>query len=121
MNKKSSEDKKKQSSSVKPPDYYLNFLENSQDALYSLNSQTGQFDYMSSAVTAILGFTPREVIKMGTEGLNQRIPPEHRPKMDKFASDSKKRNCPNIAFLMWKQNLNTKKGIMSGWVSIESS
>lgn len=110
MSKKSS-DKKKKSSPVKPPGYYHHLLlENSQDVLYSLDSQTGQFEYMSSAVTEIMGFTPKEAIKMGTKGLNQRMPPKYRSAMDKFAVDSKKKKRPQGCISYIETKFKHKKG-----------
>ncbi|HBG78911.1 MAG TPA: hypothetical protein DDW84_08770 [Phycisphaerales bacterium] len=87
-------DKKRHISSVKSPDYYLYLIENSQDALFSINPQTGQFEYVSPAVKAIIGFTPEEVIKMGAEGMNRRVSPQYQRIMDKFAADSKKKKLP---------------------------
>lgn len=105
MRKKTSDKKRSVS-----PDYYQHLIENSQDVLYSLNSQTGQFDYMSPAVMAILGFTPKEAIEMGTEGLNQRMPSEYRQTMDKYAADSKKKKLPPNCVSYVETKFKHKKG-----------
>lgn len=81
---------KRRISPVKSRDYYRHLIENSQDALGIVNPQTGQFEYMSSAITAITGFTPKEVIKMGAKGMNQRVHPGYRSVMNQYIADSKK-------------------------------
>jgi len=103
-------DKKKRIPPVKSLDYYLYLIENSQDALFSINPQTGQFEYVSPAVKAIIGFTPEEVIKMGTEGMNRRIPPQYRRIMDKFAADSKKKKLPKHYVSYVEARFKHKKG-----------
>lgn len=62
----------------KSGDYYLRLIENSQDALYLINTKTGNFEYVSPATTAIDGFTPQEKIEMGMEGISERIHPDDR-------------------------------------------
>jgi PAS domain S-box-containing protein len=42
-------------------------LESSRDAIYELNLQTGTYDFVSSGVMLILGYTPEEIIGGGLE------------------------------------------------------
>jgi PAS domain S-box-containing protein len=63
----------------KPSDYYLRLIENSKDNLYIINGKTGKIEYTSPAITVITGFTPKEIIEIGVEGLNKRMhPDDHR-------------------------------------------
>ncbi|MCE5339528.1 MAG: PAS domain S-box protein [Planctomycetaceae bacterium] len=55
---------------------YLRLIENSTDVFYLIDAKTSEVKYVSPASTAISGFTPEEVIKMGFEGTRQRFHPD---------------------------------------------
>jgi PAS domain S-box-containing protein len=78
MGKKASEKtkSKKHAQAGKSGDYYLHLIENSNDILYTINAKTGEFEYLSPSITDILGFTPEETMKMGTEGMDERTHPD---------------------------------------------
>ena len=69
---------------------------NGEDAFFSINKETGKLDYVSSSIESILGFTSEEVIEMGTNGLETRVPDEYRAKMADFAAESKQEKLPKI-------------------------
>jgi PAS domain S-box-containing protein len=68
--------RKKALSSGRSGDYYLHLVENSKDALYIIDTKTGEFEYLSPSTTEILGFTPEEIMEMGTEGMDERTHPD---------------------------------------------
>ena len=71
-------DKNTKSFTNKSSDYYRHLIENAKDILYLINAKTGEFEYVSSAVTVITGFTPRELARMGAEGIAKRTHPDTR-------------------------------------------
>ncbi|MGA2915706.1 MAG: PAS domain S-box protein [Sedimentisphaerales bacterium] len=64
--------------SDEPSDYYLYLLESSKDALYLINAKTGKMEYVSPAITMIIGFTPQEIIEMDIAGIYERTHPDDR-------------------------------------------
>lgn len=68
--------RKKAPSSGKSSDYYLHLIENSRDIFYIIDTKTGEFEYVSPAITEILGFTPEEIMEMGVEGMDERTHPD---------------------------------------------
>jgi len=74
---------------IKLSDRYLYLIDSVREPFFIMNSQTGKFEYMSPVIEEIIGFTPEEVIKMGTDGLDMRMPAEDRAKMILFTSDLK--------------------------------
>ena len=51
-------------------------LDKSRDILYRLNLETLTYDYISASVTEITGYTPEEVIAMGSAGMRSLVHPE---------------------------------------------
>lgn len=62
--------------SDKSSNYYWRLIESSKDSLYIINGKTGKFEYTSPAITTITGFTPKEIIQMGVEGINKKVHPD---------------------------------------------
>ncbi len=54
----------------------MRLIENSTDIFYLIDAKTSEVKYVSPASTAISGFTPEEVIKMGFEGTRKRFHPD---------------------------------------------
>ncbi|MHA2271193.1 MAG: PAS domain S-box protein [Candidatus Hodarchaeales archaeon] len=57
-------------------------LENSIDVIYSLNYQTGAFDFISPAVKDMTGFSQEEVLAMGPEKISELTHPEDRKRLE---------------------------------------
>lgn len=51
-------------------------LENSLDALYRRNYHTNTYEYMSPAITDIIGYTPEEMVVKSVEEVSALLPPE---------------------------------------------
>jgi PAS domain S-box-containing protein len=51
-------------------------LENANDLVYSLNTQTGQFEYVNPACTAVTGYTPEEYLEMNAGAILALIHPD---------------------------------------------
>lgn len=60
---------------------FRNVLENSRDVIYQHNKKTGRYDYVSSSVVDMLGFTKDELIDMGPNFLLSRVHPEDLERM----------------------------------------
>jgi PAS domain S-box-containing protein len=60
----------------KSTNFYLRLIEISRDVFYLIDANTREVKYVSPASTAISGFTPEEIIKMGFEGARQRFHPD---------------------------------------------
>jgi len=61
---------------------FRSVLDNSLDMIYSLNLQTGRYEYMSPASERILGYSPEEVIRRSLEETRATIHPEDVQRMD---------------------------------------
>jgi PAS domain S-box-containing protein len=57
-------------------------LDNSLDLIYSLNLQTGRYEYVSPASERILGYSPKEVIQRSLEETRATMHPEDLQRMD---------------------------------------
>ncbi len=53
-------------------------LKNARDLIYATESTRGSFTYVSPSSESILGFTPEEVLAMGTDGYEERVHPDNR-------------------------------------------
>ncbi|UCC60139.1 MAG: PAS domain S-box protein [Dehalococcoidia bacterium] len=49
---------------------FRNVLDNSLDMVYRLNLVTGTYDYVSPSSTAVIGYTPDEMIDLGVDGMH---------------------------------------------------
>ncbi|MDD5133986.1 MAG: PAS domain S-box protein [Phycisphaerae bacterium] len=78
MTKKRPKKIKRQDASLldKSSDYYLHLIENSRDIFYIIDTKTGKFEYVSPSALELLGFTPKEILQMGTEGMDERTHPD---------------------------------------------
>jgi PAS domain S-box-containing protein len=56
-------------------------VENSHDIIYRINDRTGRFEYISSAVETIQGFTPAEMLAMDAEAVSSLIHPDDVPRL----------------------------------------
>lgn len=56
--------------------HFREVFEHSQDVLYKRNLITGQYEYMSPAITKITGYTPDEVMAMSNNEINAHIHPD---------------------------------------------
>jgi len=61
---------------------FRNVLDNSQDMIYSLNLQTGRYEYVSPSSARILGYTPEEAIQQSLEETRATIHPEDLQRLD---------------------------------------
>jgi PAS domain S-box-containing protein len=61
---------------------FRSVLDNSLDMIYSLNLQTGRYEYVSPASERILGYSPEEVIRRSLEETRATIHPEDVQRMD---------------------------------------
>jgi len=61
---------------------FRNVLNNSQDMIYSLNLQTGRYEYVSPSSERILGYPPEEVIQRSLEETRATIHPEDLQRLD---------------------------------------
>lgn len=60
---------------------FRNVLENSRDVIYQHDKKTGLYDYISSSVVEMLGFSQDELIEGGPKFLLNRVHPEDLDKM----------------------------------------
>ncbi len=60
----------------KQEQYFKEILENSRQILYKLNIETGNYEYISSALYDILGYTPEEFYQMSAEDIKNLIHPD---------------------------------------------
>lgn len=60
----------------KQEQYFKEILENSRQILYKLNVETGNYEYISSALFDILGYTPEEFYQMNAEDIKNLIHPD---------------------------------------------
>ncbi len=68
-------------------DFYLReILENSRQILYKLNVNTGNYEYISSALFSILGYTPDEFYQMSADEIKSLIHPEDVDKADSIVA-----------------------------------
>lgn len=73
-------------------------LDNSQDVIYEFDKTTGQYDYMSSAVERMLGYTPEEVLEGGPEFIMNRVHPDDKQRMqDVLAGLSEKEKDQDLS------------------------
>jgi PAS domain S-box-containing protein len=61
---------------------FRSVLDNSLDMIYSLNLQTGRYEYVSPASERILGYSPEEVIRRSLEESRATIHPEDVQRLD---------------------------------------
>lgn len=59
-------------------------LSNAPDIIYRTDLFNQEFDYISQACIGILGYYPEEIIKLGTQGLTERVHPEDRHLLSKY-------------------------------------
>ncbi len=62
--------------------YFREILENSRQILYKLNVETGNYEYISSALYDILGYTPDEFYAMSADEIKSLLHPEDLQKAD---------------------------------------
>ncbi|MCX7862449.1 MAG: PAS domain S-box protein [Bacteroidales bacterium] len=67
-------------SCTKQEAYFKEILENSRQILYKLNIETGSYEYISSALYNILGYTPEEFYQMSAEEIKSLLHPDDMPK-----------------------------------------
>lgn len=61
---------------------FRNVLDNSRDVIYQHDKKTDRYDYMSSSVKNLLGFTSDEVIKGGPEFMLELVHPDDKNRME---------------------------------------
>jgi len=62
--------------------YFKEILENSRQILYKLNIETGNYEYISSALYDILGYKPEEFYQMSAEEIKSLLHPDDIKKAD---------------------------------------
>jgi PAS domain S-box-containing protein len=90
---------------------YRQTLENSNDVIYLLNLETREFEYVNSLVNQLGGFTTKEFIAMGLDGVLARLHPDDRARYIKkvqkdlaLSSDIKPQGWPGFEFRMRCKN-----------------
>ncbi len=56
-------------------------LEVSLEPIYRLDLRTGTYDYVSPSICRVLGFTPKELVAMGFQGVARRVHPKDRQRV----------------------------------------
>ncbi len=62
-------------------DLLRQILDNSRDIVYKLNLRSRRVEYVSPSSTALSGFTPEEMMRMGARGYFRRVHPEDRRRL----------------------------------------
>jgi PAS domain S-box-containing protein len=80
---------------------FRSVLDNSLDMIYSLNLQTGRYEYVSPASERILGYSPEEVIRHSLEETRATIHPDDIQRLDENVIEllaSKGNTAPRIQY-----------------------
>ncbi len=73
-------------SCIKQENYFKEILENSRQILYKLNIETGNYEYISSALYDILGYQPEEFYRMTADEIKSLLHPEDIQKADSIVA-----------------------------------
>lgn len=76
---------------------FRHVLDNSRDLIFQLNLETGSYEYISSSVKEITGYSSEEIMKGGTDFILDRIHPEDKRSMQAELEKLKTRKIEDLA------------------------